>query len=1139
MSRVAQSGGLLAALPLLALLLSCDHDAPQPDPTLRSTGEPLRLLDARLDPELHRKLPRAPQRVVISYDHPPGEAEEAAVERWGGVVLRRWSGVAWAILAELTPNGVKTLLAEDRRVREVRLDGGGSGGLANAIQQAGTRRVHLGEVGGVEYTGAGVTIAVADSGVDGTHADLAGRVAGWVDLQGPEGGAPGSYEEPTDRHGHGTGVSSIAVGSGAGASEGGFALTISSRLPEAEGQGVLTPFPMRVLDPSQELRLIFDPVEPVGGTHLVWLLDPQRELLSDVLSDDDPVVVAFTSEVFGAPQADPNHALAVFSAPLDGVDTAGIPFEGQIEVPFAPFDANPVTAGAAPGARLFGIKALTDRNSFQSAQDVLDLIEWLDANVEQEGIDVVNMSLNFYRGGPNLAVDDALDRFVLSHGVPVTVSARNGQEQGIAVASPATAAEVIAVGALSVHDEVAVYSSLGGVDEERIKPDLLAPGGSGVSGPIVIADSNQAPCKRFAPTNCGLSEDAFADDYTVWSGTSFAAPHVAGVLALLLEAAEARGVRDAITPSHLYALLYMTATEVQGGERESPGPPGRAEAPKDRTEGYGRLNSVAALEAMSLSWDEEVPIVVTLGGGLGERRAWARRVTLSPGFQLDLVATGPDDMDVDLHVYDTDPGEHGAPVVIAASAAPDLATEEVTVVSAEAEREVIVVLKRIAGEGDVSIARWIGPEACDAPDAERLGEACRVGVGDCEREGTLVCAQDGASLTCTALGVPSGEEELCGGGDEDCDGEVDEGYEDLGAPCVEGVGACRREDVRVCDDARTAAVCGGEPISPGDELCGDDIDNDCDGEADEGFASVGDPCEVGVGACLNAGRLTCDPLEPAREPVCDASPGESGEELCGSGEDEDCDGEVDEGFEAVREPCEVGEGACAAAGELICAEDGLGLRCDASPGAPGEELCLNAADEDCDGEVDEGFEQLGEACRVGDGRCAAEGVLTCEPGTRGVACDASPGEPGDELCGSGEDEDCDGEVDEGFRVGEACSVGSGECRRAGVWTCGEGGVGEVCVSDAPEPVEACGDGLDNDCDGDIDEGCADGDVGHDGADAGHEDASAGRDDGGREGDAATGDGGGCGGCAVSEASGGAPWWWLVWLGLAAWRRRVL
>jgi len=151
---------------------------------------------------------------------------------------------------------------------------------------------------------------------------------------------------------------------------------------------------------------------------------------------------------------------------------------------------------------------------------------------------------------------------------------------------------------------------------------------------------------------------------------------------------------------------------------------------------------------------------------------------------------------------------------------------------------------------------------------------------------------------------------------------------------------------------------------------------------------------------------------------------------------------------------------------------------------PGAEERCNFLDDDCDGEADEDFSQVGQACVSDDpDACDPGGWWVCEEETGALLCQPQGWPGATELC-DGKDNDCDGEIDEPGSVGcVACwddldEDGFG----AGLPDCICAPDPQVCFAQAPgdcddEDPEAhpgqpelC-NGKDDNCNGVIDEGC--------------------------------------------------------------------
>lgn len=171
--------------------------------------------------------------------------------------------------------------------------------------------------------------------------------------------------------------------------------------------------------------------------------------------------------------------------------------------------------GIAPGCSLIHLKVL-DRKGQGNLSDIIRAIDWVIRHREQLAIRIMSISAGTSRG----ELDEGAQKLVeqvekaWDAGLVVVVAAGNMGPAPMTITAPGNSKKVITVGSSDLPVKGQNYSGCGPTEECICKPEVVAPGNDIVS------------CSPF------WKKGRY---YAVKSGTSMAAPAVAGGIALLLE----------------------------------------------------------------------------------------------------------------------------------------------------------------------------------------------------------------------------------------------------------------------------------------------------------------------------------------------------------------------------------------------------------------------------------------------------------------------------------------------------------------------------------------------------------------------------------------------------------------------------
>lgn len=185
--------------------------------------------------------------------------------------------------------------------------------------------------------------------------------------------------------------------------------------------------------------------------------------------------------------------------------------------------------GIAPDATLYGFKVLNGAG-FGTTADIIAAIERsIDPNQDgdfSDKIDIISLSLGG-SGNPDDSSSKAIDA-MHDLGIVAVISAGNSGPDPYTIGSPGTARNAITVAASDNNGDITDFSSRGPVTWQNsisslLKPSITAPG--------------YGICAAKATSVGGTTNsDCLDTDHIALSGTSMAAPHVSGVVALILDA---------------------------------------------------------------------------------------------------------------------------------------------------------------------------------------------------------------------------------------------------------------------------------------------------------------------------------------------------------------------------------------------------------------------------------------------------------------------------------------------------------------------------------------------------------------------------------------------------------------------------
>jgi len=412
--------------------------------------------------------------------------------------------------------------------------------------------------------GSGIIVSVIDTGVDFTHPDLLGL--------GLEGKVIGGYdfidndETPEDSNGHGTQVAGIIASNGELKGIAPNSKILAYRVSE-DGESVSSNLIIKAIEKSIEDNANIINIS-LGINQTNTKLD---QVVTKAVQNNIFVVTAAgnfgpESSTIGSPAINPD--VITTGATFNDVSSSLVSTFKIKEQQFNIFPMvgtqpleEPITAQIIFGkyGRAQDISAIDVEGSIllvERGSDIEDEIVFF-SDKERNASDSGAKAIVVYNSEPGIFFGELIHEFVDEDYNPTIPTLSMSREDGLVIKQMLQSHTKGTLDVFYHPDFVAFFSSRGPVSPFYMKPDIVAPGAF------------------INTTNPG-------GNYKIVSGTSFAAPHVAGTAALVLQK------NPQLTPEELKSIL-MTTSDMVSNEYNERFPAEVA--------GSGRINAAKAIDS--------------------------------------------------------------------------------------------------------------------------------------------------------------------------------------------------------------------------------------------------------------------------------------------------------------------------------------------------------------------------------------------------------------------------------------------------------------------------------------------------------------------------------------------------------------